>query len=193
MKTTALRIALVVTLASLVACSGGSDDPIANAPTPDAPTPDAGPDTGSGVDPDDLVGYRESLYPTHYPTERKNLNGSNTLRNVGLPRDVRLEDLEIDRIDMPYPSLMYTRDRDEIFVFGGTSLIIQDYVEQIDGQPAGDNVSAPYFAKFDPTTDELTTVPLDRGEGLPYLGGALRARGRLRLRHLPGPSVQVRA
>lgn len=168
MKTAAVRMALLVTLASLVACSGGSNDPVA-----DEPPPTEGPATDVGVDPDDLVGYRASLYPTHYPTERKNLNGSNTLRNVGLPRDARLEDLEIDRIDMPYPSLMYTRNRNEIFVFGGTSLIIENYVEQIDGQPTGDNVSAPYLAKLDPTTDELTTVPLDRGKGLPYLGGAL--------------------
>jgi hypothetical protein len=120
-----------------------------------------------------LVGYRASLYPTPFPTERKNLNGSHTLLGVGLPRDVTADDLIVETIDMPYPVLLYTRDPHEIFVMGGTPFGIEWYVEQIDGLPAGTNEAAPYLARIDTRTDEITYLDLDRGAALPYLGGAL--------------------
>ena len=60
----------------------------------------------------ELVGYRASLYETQYPTERKNLNGSHTLLNVGLPRGVTSDEIALEIIDMPFPVLLYTRDAD---------------------------------------------------------------------------------
>ncbi len=63
--------------------SGSSDD----AP-PDATIADEGEVIGEPVTERDLLGYRASLYPTDYPTERKNLNGTNSLMGVGFSRDV---------------------------------------------------------------------------------------------------------
>ncbi|MEO1480508.1 MAG: hypothetical protein AAFU77_00265 [Myxococcota bacterium] len=121
----------------------------------------------------DLVGYRASLYDTDFPTERKNLNGTHTLMNVGFPRDVRAEDVLVETIEMPFPALLYSRDPDEIFVFGGTPLALDTFVSLIDGLPEGESETAPYFAKYTPSSGELVSIDLDRGSGLPYLGGAL--------------------
>lgn len=182
---TPTRLLLLPALYLAVACGSDTPDPTPDAGDATSDSGDATSDSGAGevqpvepertpVDPADLVGYRASLYPTHVPTERKNLNGTNTLRNVGLPRAARLEELEIDMFEMPYPTAMYTREPDEIFVFGGTPIFIEDIVARIDGLPAGDNETAPYFAKFNPITEEIVYVALDRGAmTLPYLGGAL--------------------
>lgn len=125
------------------------------------------------VDPDDLVGYRASLYPSHVPSERTNLNGTNTLLDVGLPRDATLDDVVVETIEMPFPVILYTREIDEIFVMGGTPLALDRYASLVDGLPMGENATAPYFAKFVPSTGEITYLDLDRGEGLPYVGGAV--------------------
>ena len=121
----------------------------------------------------DLLGYRASLYPTDFPTERKSLSGTHEIVDAGFPRDVTIDDIEIETIEMPYPALMYTRDDDEIFVIGGTPLAIDNYVSLIDGLPPGENETDPYFAKYDPTTGNIVYLDLDRGSGVPYLGGAL--------------------
>ena len=130
-------------------------------------------DTEEGTRADDLVGYRASLYATDFPTERKNLNGTHTLMNVGFPRNVRAEDVLVETIEMPFPALLYSRDPDEIFVFGGTPLALNTFVSLIDGLPEGESATAPYFAKYTPSTGELVSVDLDRGSTLAYLGGAL--------------------
>jgi outer membrane protein assembly factor BamB len=126
------------------------------------------PDLGS-----ELVGYRASLYPTPFPTERKNLNGTHTLLGAGLPREVTTDDLVVETIDMPYPVFLYTREGHEIFVLGGTPLGIERYVELIDGLPAGENETAPYLARLDTRSGQITYLDLDRGDAVPYVGGAL--------------------
>ncbi len=148
--------------------SGSSDD----AP-PDATIADEGEVIGEPVTERDLLGYRASLYPTDYPTERKNLNGTNSLMGVGFSRDVTVDKIVVDSIEMPYPVLLYTRDTDEVFVLGGTPMAIANYVSFIDGLPPGENETAPYIAKFNPETGEIVYLDLDRGTGIPYLGGAL--------------------
>jgi hypothetical protein len=130
----------------------------------------AGDDASAG---ETRLGHRASLYETVAPTERKNLNGTNSVLGVGLPRDVAAADLALETIEMPYPVFMYTRDADEIFVLGGTPFALETYVERIDGLPAGENATAPYFARYRPDTGEITYIDLDRGSGLPYVGGAV--------------------
>jgi len=188
-------IPLLVGVVAVTACSDdtdatpppevGSSEPAEedSGPTPNqsttttdgaAPAPEdtstAEPDSGTDRE---LLGYRASLYPTDFPTERKSLSGTHEIVDAGFPRDVTLDDIEIETIDMPYPALMYTRDDDEIFVIGGTPLAIDNYVSLIDGLPPGENETDPYFAKYDPTTGNIVYLDLDRGSGVPYLGGAL--------------------
>ncbi|MEO1172989.1 MAG: hypothetical protein AAFX94_13210, partial [Myxococcota bacterium] len=159
-----LRVCLfALLLAFLVAgCSEQDEDQAATDQTVGTPAETA-----------DLMGYRESAYDTHFPTERVNLNGSRSLSNVGFDRNVDAGDVEVSTIPIPYPVMLYTRNQDEIFVLGGTPLILEDNVASIDGLPPGDNETSPYFAKYSPSTGAITSVDLDRGQGLPYVGGAL--------------------
>ena len=188
-------IPLFVGVAVVTACSDDTDaTPAPEVPSSETPDDDSGPrpdqpdapvdgaapapEDTSNVEPEsgpdrELLGYRASLYPTDFPTERKSLSGTHEIVDAGFPRDVTLDDIEIETIDMPYPALMYTRDADEIFVIGGTPLAIDNYVSLIDGLPPGENETNPYFAKYDPTTGNSVYLDLDRGSGVPYLGGAL--------------------
>ncbi|MEL6526918.1 MAG: hypothetical protein AAFQ07_14535, partial [Chloroflexota bacterium] len=118
-------------------------------------------------------GHRAGLYETAFPSERVNLNGTKAVLQGGFPRGTTVDDIAIETIEMPYPVLLYTREPDEIFVFGGTPLTIQDYVSLADGLPTGRNQESPYLARVNTVSGEITYVDLDRGRGIAYLGGAL--------------------
>ncbi|NJL56364.1 hypothetical protein HC928_15200, partial [bacterium] len=98
------------------------------------------------------MGYRAGLYDTAFPTDRADLNGGKTGLQGGFPRGTTVDDVAVELIEMPYPVILYTREPDEIFVFGGTPLGIEDYVSRADGLPAGENETTPYFAKYNPNT-----------------------------------------
>ena len=119
------------------------------------------------------IGYRAGLYDTAFPSERVGLNGGNAVLQGGFPVGTSADDVAIDIIEMPFPVILYTREPDEIFVFGGTPLGIEDYVSRADGLPTGENETTPYFAKYNPNTGEIIYLDLDRGQGIPYLGGGL--------------------
>lgn len=118
---------------------------------------------------EDFLGHRGELYDTQYPTERANLKGNRNTSNGGFRRNTNVDNIEVSTIEMPYPIMLFTRDDDEVFVLGGTPLIIEDNVASIDGLPPGDSETAPYFAKYTPSTGAITYIDLDRGQGLPYL------------------------
>ncbi len=127
-------------------------------------------DTGAMVT---QPGYRASLYETSWPADSANLNRSNTVVDAGLPRGVTAADVAIDTVEMPFPTFAYTRDQDEVFVIGGTPLILSRYVSQIDGLPVGATESAPHITKFNPKTGAQVRLNLDRGTTAPYVGGAI--------------------
>ena len=52
-------------------------------------------------------------------------------------------------------------------------LAIANFVSFVDGLPPGENETTPYIAKLNPETGEIVSLDLDRGSGVPYLGGAL--------------------
>lgn len=121
-------------------------------------------------------GYRASLYATTWPTDMANLNRSNSVVNAGLPRNVTAETVAIESVEMPYPVFAYTRDEDQVFVIGGTSFVLDRYVNEIDwlgniGLLQGQ--SAPHITKYNPFTGEQIRLELDRGAGSNYVGGAL--------------------
>jgi len=118
-------------------------------------------------------GYRASLYPTTWPADMANLNRSNAVVNAGLPRDVRAEDVVIETVEMPFPVFSYTRNDDEVFVVGGTPLVLDQYVSAIDGQPRGTTRTEPHITRYNPRTGAQVRLALDRGTTLPYIGGAL--------------------
>lgn len=121
-------------------------------------------------------GYRACLYDTAFPVDFGNLNRSASVVNAGLPRDVRAETVAIESVEMPYPVFAYTRDEDEVFVIGGTSFLLDQYVSQIDGLGSLGLLggqSAPHITKYNPFTGEQIRLELDRGVGSDYVGGAL--------------------
>lgn len=127
-------------------------------------------------EPSEQIGYRASLYDTVWPTDKANLNRSNSVVNAGLPRGVAAEDVAVESVEMPYPAFAYTRDENEVFVLGGTSYILERYASEIDGLPGlgrAERQSAPHITKYNPFTGEQTRLELDRGAGSDYLGGAL--------------------
>lgn len=178
-----LALALLLIAAG---CSDAGDSSETEAPTttPDsaaATTLDPAPTTTSSeadlpaaVDAeDDLLGYRASLSPSDEARAGVNLNGTRSVVGAGFSRDVTVDEIVVDTIDMPFPVIIYPREDDELFVMGGTPLKLADNVSAIDGLAPGENDTAPYIAKVNPKTDEIIYLDLDRGTGLPYLGGAL--------------------
>lgn len=126
--------------------------------------------------PDEQPGYRAALYDTAWPADMANLNRSNSVVAAGLPRDASEETVAIESVEMPYPVFAYTREEDEIFVVGGTSFILDQYVDSIDSLGSLDlsnGQSAPHITKYNPFTGTQTRLDLNRGEGLDYVGGAL--------------------
>jgi hypothetical protein len=122
------------------------------------------------------TGYQASLYDTAWPSDMANLNRSNSVVNAGLPRDATAETVAIESVEMPYPAFSYTRNEDEVFVIGGTSFVLNRYVDQIDGLGnlgLRDAQLAPHITKYNPFTGEQVRIELDRGEGNGYVGGAL--------------------
>ncbi len=55
---------------------------------------------------------------------------------------------------MPFPTSYITGDEDEIFVWGGASLIIENMLDEIDGQPADPNDVSPDLTKVTISTAE---------------------------------------
>ena len=124
----------------------------------------------------DQPGYRESLYDTAWPADMANLNRSNSVVNAGLPRNITAETVAIESVEMPYPVFAYTRNENEVFVIGGTSFVLDRYVDQIDGWGSlglFDVQSAPHITRYNPFTGDQIRIELDRGEGMDYIGGAL--------------------
>lgn len=121
-------------------------------------------------------GYCACLYDTAFPVDFGNLNRSASVINAGLPRDVSAETVAIESVEMPYPVFAYTRDEDEVFVIGGTSFLLDQYINQIDGLGSVGLLggqSAPHITKYNPFTGEQIRLELDRGVGSDYVGGAL--------------------
>ncbi|MDX1415613.1 MAG: hypothetical protein R3293_15565, partial [Candidatus Promineifilaceae bacterium] len=151
----------------LAACSPDNADVIVD--ENDVP-PDV---SGSDHNPDQL-GYRASLYGTAWPVDMANLNRSNAVIDAGLPPDFACEDVRVDTVEMPFPSLAYTRDRDEVFVIGGLPLLLDTYDAAIDGLPKGTSPKEPHLTKYNPFTGETIQLDLTNGTGgLDYIGGAL--------------------
>jgi hypothetical protein len=162
-----------VAAAALAACTGEGGD--RGSARTDRQRRGARSTTAAGPQPSTATqpGYRASLYDTTWPVDMANLNRSNTVVDAGLPRDATSRDVSVETVEMPFPVFAYTRDEAEIFVVGGTPLITSNYVAAIDGQPAGTSPLMPHLTRLDTGTGKARRLDLDRGSGLPYIGGAL--------------------
>ncbi len=136
----------------------------------DADVPPAVQDTALNMQ---QPGYRASLYPTTWPVDMANLNRSNAVVDAGFPAGFACDDIQVDSVDMPFPVFSYTKNLDEVFVLGGLPNILDGYVSEIDGLPAGSTPTQPHLTKYNPQTGETVRLDLDRGGGYGYIGGAL--------------------
>ena len=121
-----LMVSMAVTAVALYGCTQSEqpDNPV-------DPTDDASDtaDPSDTLDPDPQPGHRGSLYRTTYPMGRGNLNNTKAVVNAGLPRGVTADQIGIELFEMPFPTSLITGDEDEIFVWGGASLIIENMLD----------------------------------------------------------------
>ncbi len=123
---------------------------------------------------DKQTGYRASLYNSPYPFERGNLNGSAAVINAGLPREAKSSEVAVDVIELPFPTLLATRSKDEVFVLGGMPFFLNKYISKIDEKKGGFlQTEVPYIAKINPSSGKKTVLELKRKNGINYLGGML--------------------
>ncbi len=124
-------------------------------------------------------GYRAGLYPTIWPTEQGNPNRTKSIVNAGLARDFSVDQVKLESIEMPFPTFIFTRDTNEVFVFGGMPDYLDLYVNAIaTGNPGFPDFTyygqfSPYLMKINPSTMDTLSIDLSGGPGLTYLGGAL--------------------
>lgn len=146
-----------------------------------------------GDSPSPDLGYRAGLYDTSWPADMANLNRSNATKDSGFPVGTTADDVEMDTIEMPFPSFSYCRNENEVYVLGGAPFLLGQFVDKIDGQngsapkidPAqiskkdafemlmGGNKPEPHLTKFNAATGEQKRVDLLKGSTVPYIGGAL--------------------
>lgn len=104
----------------------------------------------------------------------------NILTEGGLPSDFNNNELRIDSIRLPFPSLVGSFARDEVYVFGGQPFGLDLFVEAIltgstsDPDPSYYAQFTPYISRVNPLTMETMTASLTGGAGLPYLGGFVK-------------------
>ena len=92
------------------------------------------------------------LFPTLWPADHANNGRQKFVQEGGLPADVSSEELKVVEAALPYPQWLYTREEDELFVYGGPN-------------------AGRYFAKLHARTLEvLQKIDLEK---CVYFGGAL--------------------
>jgi hypothetical protein len=146
------------------------------------------PSTSTTVDPNGSS--RAGYYDTAWPSEHTDRWRTHAVVG-GLPGGVESADLVAMPVALPAtPAWGYTRDRDEIYVIGGSPFLLGAFTAVIAaGQPSGGpNAqqlleqavvaarSTPYVAKIDPATMKAETVNLTLGSTVNYTGGLLMHR-----------------
>lgn len=124
-------------------------------------------------------GYREGCYPTTWPVDMANGNRSSCITDAGFPAQPDSALIAYSSIQLPFPVFCYSRDPDEVFVMGGTPLILYNYCKAIEtGSPTAPGSTylsqfTPYLAKINPSSLNTQIVSLNGGNAINYIGGAL--------------------
>jgi hypothetical protein len=139
-----------------------------------APAPRPRPASGAGPE-------RAGYYRTAWPSEHADLWRSHAAPGAGLPAGFDPAEIQVTEVSLNVPTWGYTRDRDEVFVLGGSPFALDTFTQSIVSgesragwrQVAHDlaDRSTPYVARIDPRTMAAVTVDLDRGRTVNYTGG----------------------
>lgn len=127
---------------------------------------------------DDLTPISSDDEMGEVPSSEGNCSGAILpITEGGLPSGFDENNLTIESIQMPFPTLVFAIDEDEVYVIGGQPLGLDLYVNTIltgnPGQPDPNYISqfTPYVTRVNPTTLDTISATLSGGSGLPYLGG----------------------
>ena len=129
---------------------------------------------------------RAGLYETVWPLEHADVWRTQTSPGGGLPANFNKESIVRDFIHLDQPFTGYTRDKNQVYVLGGTPFLMNMYTKMYMAHATyvGDSTAAdlvkncqhiPYIAKINPVTLEHQIVELAQGRNRAenYPGGAL--------------------
>lgn len=124
---------------------------------------------------------RAGLYPTLWPSEHTDLWRTHTVLDAGLPAGFDPARLAVAHAEVDLPVWGYTRDRDQVFVTGGSPVMLDVFTKMIiagkqlpiGGEPrgAGPTRHVPLVARIDPATMAKQVVYLEHGTTVNYTGG----------------------
>lgn len=140
-----------------------------------------------------LAPQRAGYYETVWPSEHTDLWRSHAVSNVGLPADLDPARLTVTTANLNLPVWGYTRAKDQVFVIGGSPAMLNIFTQTIKNGGSTDTAenlaalseadikasaeerrnSAPYVARVNPLTMQVTQVDLTAGSTINYTGGLL--------------------
>lgn len=123
-------------------------------------------------------------FNTIWPSEHADLIRSHAVFSGGLQKDFERSKLQVSSTKIYMPTWGYTRNKDEVFVIGGSPELMTTFTEAIE---QGKDISkskilinnlkdifskdVSYVAKINSTTMEKTILKLDIGKTVNYTGG----------------------
>lgn len=129
---------------------------------------------------------KSGYYNTTWPSEHADLIRSHAVLSGGLPKDFDKNMFQVSSTELNMPTWGYTRDKDEVFVIGGSPQFMTTFTQSIE---EGKNIpkykivtntikdvlskDVPYVARINSITKEKTLLKLDKGHTVNYTGGLL--------------------
>lgn len=135
---------------------------------------------------DNKDNLKSGYYNTTWPSEHADLIRSHAVLSGGLPRDFNKSDLQVTSTKIYMPTWGYTRDKNEIFVIGGSPQFMSTFTDSIKNGKSPSKIKillnnvedifsndVPYVAKINSQSMEKVQLKLDRGSTVNYTGGLL--------------------
>lgn len=126
------------------------------------------------------------LYNTVWPLEHADIWRSQSTAVGGLPADFNKQSIVNESINLDQPFTGYTRDKNQLFIMGGTPYLMDTYTKMymthstyVTSDPSEDIISNrkhyAYIAKINPVTlaTDIVELSLGRNRSVNYPGGAL--------------------
>ncbi len=122
---------------------------------------------------------KQGYFPTLYPSECADLFRSHAVVNGGLPINFSSDNINTSTINsLESPTFGYTREKNQLFVIGGSPTALYPYTQGIINSVATcqNDISiiyTPYVALLDKDSNNYFKTLLTIGESVNYIGGLL--------------------